>query len=462
MESILKTFHHFYVGNLHVIEFCLYRYIIKIIICFNIVGGEIMKPMAELMRPFSLDDFVGQSQILGRGKPLYNLIIKKMIPNCILYGPPGTGKTTLANIMANYMDKKFYKLNATTASLKDIQNITSSLDNLLNYKGVVIYIDELQYFNKKQQQALLEFIENGKVTLIASTTENPYFAIHKAILSRCNVFRFLPLTVDEIIVGLERALGKLTEEGIKIKYSRDALKYIAESSQGDYRKAYNILELAVNSQMEQNKEISAEYVEKLEQSHMRADSSGDEFYNILSALQKSIRGSDPDASVHYLARLIKAGNMLAITRRLSVIAAEDIGLAYPNALSVVNSGLELALKVGFPEARIILSEIVIYLATLPKSNSAYAAINSAMEDLTHTNVGDVPDHLKDSHYGGAGRLGVKGYKYPHDYRNNYVSQEYMPRELRGKKYYIAQNNRYEDSIKKYWNSVKKVSESGDS
>ncbi|MCC9293843.1 replication-associated recombination protein A [Clostridium sp. WLY-B-L2] len=420
-----------------------------------------MKPLAELMRPVSLEDFIGQNQILGKGKPLYNLIIKKMIPNCVLYGPPGTGKTTLAGIMANYMDKRFYKLNATTASLKDVQNITSNLDNLLNYKGVVIYIDELQYFNKKQQQALLEFIENGKVTLIASTTENPYFAIHKAVLSRCNIFRFLPLTADEVMTGLKRALDKLIGENMKIKYSRDALRYIAEISQGDYRKAYNILELAVNSQMGEEKEVSVECVEGLGQSSMRADSSGDEFYNVLSALQKSIRGSDPDASVHYLARLIEGGNILAVTRRLAVITAEDIGLACPNALSVVNSGLELALKVGFPEARIILSELVIYLATLPKSNSAYLAINSAVEDLRHTNTGDVPDHLKDAHYGGASKLGVKGYKYPHDYHNNYVKQEYMPRKLKGKKYYITQNNKYEDSVKKYWNSVKKTAESGD-
>lgn len=422
----------------------------------DILRGEIMKPLAELMRPDSLDDFIGQSQILGKGKPLYNLIIKKMIPNCILYGPPGTGKTTLANIMANYMDKKFYKLNATTASLKEIQNIISSLGTLLNYKGIVIYIDELQYFNKRQQQSLLEFIENGKITLIASTTENPYFAIHKAVLSRCDIFKFLPLSVDEIVTGLKRSLNRLAENNMNIECPGNALKYIAEISQGDYRKAYNILELAVNSQLEEKKVISVEYVESLKQSHMRADSSGDEFYNVLSALQKSIRGSDPDASVHYLARLINSGNMLAVARRLSVIAAEDVGLAYPNALSVVNSGLELALKVGFPEARIILSEIVIYLATLPKSNSAYLAVDAAIDDLKHRSVGDVPDHLKDAHYAGSSKLGVKGYKYPHDYHNNYVNQEYMPKELRGRKYYTAQCNKYEKSIEKYWNSVKKA------
>ncbi|NOW92902.1 replication-associated recombination protein A [Clostridium beijerinckii] len=414
-----------------------------------------MRPLADLMRPNKLEDFVGQQHILGQGKPLYNLIAGKNICNCIFYGPPGTGKTTLANIMANYVDKKFYKLNATVASVKDIQDITNNIDSLLNYNGVVLYIDELQHFNKKQQQALLEFIEDGRITLIASTTENPYFVIHKAIISRCNIFSFKPLTTGDIIVGLKRSIHKLIDEGIEIEYSDEALEYIGEISQGDYRKAYNILELAVNSQVKQVRVISSEYIESLGQSSMRADSSGDEFYNLLSALQKSIRGSDPNAAVHYLARLIKGGNLTAIIRRISVIAAEDIGLAFPNALSVVNSGIELSLKVGLPEARIILSEIVVYLATLPKSNSAYLAIDSAMSDLENMNFGDVPMHLKDAHYSGAANLGVGGYKYPHDYPNHYVKQSYLPQELLGKIYYNEQNNKYEESLRKYWAEIKK-------
>lgn len=414
-----------------------------------------MRPLADLMRPTKLEDFVGQSQILQEGKPLYNLIKRRSICNCIFYGPPGTGKTTLANIMANYVDKKFYKLNATTASVKDIQEITNSMENLLNYNGVVLYIDELQHFNKKQQQALLEFIEDGRITLIASTTENPYFVIHKAIISRCNIFLFEPLKTSDIVVGLERSLKKLTSEGIEVKYSDEALKYIGEISQGDYRKAYNILELAINSQVKKVREISTEYIESLGQSSMRADNSGDEFYNLLSALQKSIRGSDPNAAIHYLARLIKGGNLTAIIRRLSVIAAEDIGLAFPNALSVVNSGMELALKTGLPEARIILAEVVIYLATLPKSNSAYLAINDAMNDLENVNFGDVPMHLKDAHYSGASKLGVGGYKYPHDYENHYITQEYLPKELKEKIYYNGQCNKYEESIRKYWEAIKK-------
>ncbi|MBO1684959.1 MAG: replication-associated recombination protein A [Clostridium butyricum] len=413
-----------------------------------------MRPLADLMRPSSLDDFVGQKHIMSEGKPLYNLIKSKNICNCIFYGPPGTGKTTLANIMANYVDKKFYKLNATTASVKDIQDITNNLDSLLSYSGVVLYIDELQHFNKKQQQALLEFIEDGRITLIASTTENPYFVIHKAIISRCNIFSFKPLSSEDIIIGLEKSINKLIDEGVRVNYSQDALKYISEISQGDYRKSYNILELAINSQVKHVREITTEYIESLGQSNMRADSSGNEFYNLLSALQKSIRGSDADAAVHYLARLIKGGDLTAIVRRIAVIAAEDIGLAAPNALSIINSGIELVLKTGLPEARIILSEMVIYLATLPKSNSAYLAIGGALSDLESMNFGDVPMHLKDAHYGGAQKLGVGGYKYPHEFDNHYVKQEYMPQELIGRRYYEEQNNKYENSIKNYWKNIK--------
>lgn len=413
-----------------------------------------MRPLADLMRPTELEDFVGQKHIMSEGKPLYNLIKSKKICNCIFYGPPGTGKTTLANIMANYVDKKFYKLNATTASVKDIQDITNNMENLLSYSGVVVYIDEIQHFNKKQQQALLEFIEDGRITLIASTTENPYFVIHKAIISRCNIFSFKPLQTEDIVIGIEKSLNKLINDGIQIKYSREAIEYIAEISQGDYRKSYNILELAINSQVKHVREISTEYIESLGQSNMRADNSGDEFYNLLSALQKSIRGSDPDAAVHYLARLIKGGDLAAIVRRIAVIAAEDIGLAAPNALSIVNSGIELVLKTGLPEARIILSEMVIYLATLPKSNSAYIAINNALSDLEKINFGDIPIYLKDSHYVGAEKLGVRGYKYPHDYENHYIKQEYMPKELVGRKYYEEQNNKYEKSIRSYWKNIK--------
>lgn len=412
-----------------------------------------MIPLAERMRANSLNEFIGQESIVGEGKPLYNLIKSKKISNCILYGPPGTGKTTLANIMADYVDKKFYKLNATTASTKDIYEITANTDTLLGYKGVVIYIDEIQHFSKKQQQSLLEFMENGKVTLIASTTENPYFAIHKAIISRCNIFKFEALTSKDIYKGLIKTIDKINDE-YKIIYEEDAIKYISEICSGDYRKALNILEFAINSRKNKEVPLTVDYIENLNQSHMNSDSSGDEYYNCLSAFQKSIRGSDPDAAIHYLARLIKGGNLTAIVRRLSVIVAEDIGLAYPNALSIVNSGIDLVLKVGLPEARIILAEITIFLATLPKSNSAYLAINKAMQDLDSINYGDVPPHLRDGHYSGAESLGVKGYQYPHNFENHYVKQQYMPKGLEGCNYYLPQKNKYEDGIKKYWDNIK--------
>ncbi|MFY8225769.1 replication-associated recombination protein A [Clostridium perfringens] len=413
-----------------------------------------MRPLADIMRPKNLEDIVGQKHIVGEGTPLNKLIKNKNIMNCIFYGPPGVGKTTLANIISNYTDKKFYKINATTSSIKEIQSITSDIDNLLNFKGIILYIDELQHFNKKQQQALLEFIEDGRVVLIASTTENPYFAIHKAILSRSTIFQFKPVSTEDIIIALERAVGKLEKEGYLISLEEGVLKYIGEISQGDVRKAYTVLELAIKSQEKDNIVLNKEYVEKLGQSNLKSDSSGDDYYNLLSALQKSIRGSDPDAAIHYLARLIKGGNMDSVIRRIGVIAAEDIGLAHPNALQVVNSGIELSLKIGMPEARIILAELVIYLATLPKSNSAYMAIDDALRDLERNNAGDVPKHLKDSHYSGASNLGVGGYLYPHNYPNSYISQEYMPENMRGKEYYKPKDNKYENSIKAYWNNIK--------
>lgn len=414
-----------------------------------------MRPLADLMRPKKIEDMVGQKHIIGEGTPLNKLIKSKNIMNCIFYGPPGVGKTTLANIISNYTDKKFYKINATTSSIKEIQSITSDIDNLLNFKGIILYIDELQHFNKKQQQALLEFIEDGRVILIASTTENPYFAIHKAILSRSTIFAFEPVSTDDIIVALKGAIKKFEDKGYKIDIEEDSIRYIGEISQGDVRKAYTILELGIKSQEKDSIVLSKEYIESLGQSNLKSDASGDDYYNLLSALQKSIRGSDPDASVHYLARLIKGGNLDGIVRRLGVIAAEDVGLAHPNALQVVNSGIDLCLKIGLPEARIILSELVIYLATLPKSNSAYVAIEEATRDLERMNAGDVPKHLKDAHYSGACKLGVGGYLYPHNYPNSYIPQNYMPDNMKNKEYYKPKDNKYEGSLKTYWNGIKK-------
>lgn len=412
-----------------------------------------IKPLAEIMRPSVIEDMVGQEHIIGENTPIKNLLENKMMMNSIFYGPPGTGKTTLANIISNYTDKRFYKINATTASVKDIHDIVNDLDNLLNYNGVLLYVDEIQHFNKKQQQSLLEFIEDGRITLIASTTENPYFYIHKAILSRCNIFVFKPLEKEHIIKGLKKAIEKLQHDGYNISANDDAIKYISYISQGDIRKAYTILELAVKTILNKRNLITTELIEKLNQSNLKSDSSGDDYYNLLSAFQKSIRGSDPNASIHYLARLIKGRNLDSIIRRLAVIAAEDIGLAHPNALTITNNAIDLVLKVGLPEGRIILADLVIYLATLPKSNSAVVAIEEALSDLDRLDVGDIPIHLKDCHYKGARNLGVEGYKYPHDFENNYVKQEYLPNNIKNKVYYKPQNNKYESSLKNYWDNI---------
>ena len=415
-----------------------------------------MKPLAELMRPTDIDEMVGQSHIISKGTVINNLLKNKTLINSIFYGPPGTGKTTLARIMAKYTDKKFYKINATTASIKDIHEIVNNLDNLLNYNGVVLYIDEIQHFNKKQQQSILEFIEDGRVILLASTTENPYFSLHKAILSRSTIFQFKSLDRDEIVVALKRAVDKLKSSSYKIDAEEGALEFIGDISAGDVRKAYTILELYVKSSLSDTIIITKDKIEKLSQSNMKSDASGDEYYNLLSALHKSIRGSDADAAIHYLARLIKGGNLEAIIRRISIIAAEDIGMAHPNALTVINSGVELCQRVGFPEANIILSEMVIYLATLPKSNSAYVAISSALHDLETVKIDDMPNHLKDTHYSGARNLGATGYDYPHNHKNNYIKQEYMPNSLKGTKYYKSQENKYEKSLEAYWGKIKGI------
>lgn len=414
-----------------------------------------MQPLSDRMRPTNLDEVFGQKHLLTKGRVLRNIIENESSINMIFYGPPGTGKTTVANIIARKTNKKLYRLNATNASVKDIQEIVKQLDTLLTTKGVLLYLDEIQNFNKKQQQSLLEFIEDGRITLIASTTENPYFSIYNAIISRSTVFQFKPLTREDIKDGLERALGILKGDGFNIECEKEALLYIGDICQGDMRKALGILELAVCSRDKSEEiKLTPETIEALDQSNMRFDASGNEHYNLLSALQKSIRGSNPDAAVHYLARFIKGGNLDSVIRRLCVIAAEDIGLACPTALQVVNAGCDMAKKVGFPEAGIILSELVIYLATLPKSNSGITALGEAMGDLDKINIGEIPKNLQDTHYAGAKKLGAGGYKYPFDYPNNYVEQQYMPESIKDRKYYTPQNNKYENSIKEYWRRIK--------
>ena len=420
-----------------------------------------MKPLADLVRPTELDEVCGQEHILGKNKILDRIIKSGHISNMIFYGPPGTGKTTVANIIAKKASKRFYKLNATNASLKDIQDITKELDTFLGINGVVLYLDEIQNFNKKQQQSLLEYIEDGRITLIASTTENPYFYIFKAILSRSTIFEFKPVGEEDIKKALDRAITLRSKEfnEISVKVTHEAIEYLAAYCNGDVRKALNGLEVALNStKPNDDKEIviDLEVVKDSTQSKVIAfDMDGDAHYDILSAFQKSIRGSDADAAIHYLARLIKGGDLISICRRLQVIAAEDIGLAYPQAALIVKSLVDSARELGFPEARIPLAEATILLATSPKSNSSYVAINRALEDLENMTIDDIPMHLKDAHYGGASKMG-RGieYKYPHAYENHYVKQQYLPDNIQNKVYYEYGDNKMEKTTKEYWNRVK--------
>ena len=420
-----------------------------------------MKPLADLVRPTELDEVCGQEHILGKNKILDRIIKSGHISNMIFYGPPGTGKTTVANIIARKAAKRFYKLNATNASLKDIQDITKELDTFLGMNGVVLYLDEIQNFNKKQQQSLLEYIEDGRITLIASTTENPYFYIFKAILSRSTIFEFKPVGEEDIKKALDRAITLRSKEfnEISVKVTHEAIEYLAAYCNGDVRKALNGLEVALNStKPNDDKEIviDLEVVKDSTQSKVIAfDMDGDAHYDILSAFQKSIRGSDADAAIHYLARLIKGGDLISICRRLQVIAAEDIGLAYPQAALIVKSLVDSARELGFPEARIPLAEATILLATSPKSNSSYVAINRALEDLENMTIDDIPMHLKDAHYGGASKMG-RGieYKYPHAYENHYVKQQYLPDNIQNKVYYEYGDNKMEKTTKEYWNRVK--------
>ncbi len=418
------------------------------------------KPLADRIRPESLSDVVGQKHILGQGKTLQKLILSGNFPNMIFYGPSGTGKTTVANIAAKLSNKKLFKLNATTASVADIKEIASEVGTLDASNGILLYLDEIQNFNKKQQQSLLEFIENGSITLIASTTENPYFYIYNAILSRATVFEFKPVSAGDIKAAILRGASILAEElGMDVKITPDALSHLASVSSGDVRKALNALEvcsLSVPATSSDEINITLELAEQCTQKKaFRHDRDGDSHYDVLSALQKSVRGSDPDAAIHYLARLLSGGDMLSACRRLMVIAAEDVGLAYPQAISMVKSCVDAALQLGMPEARIPLAEAVLILATAPKSNSVICAIDAAMADIEKGDTGDIPLHLKDAHYKGAQMLG-RGleYKYPHNFPNSYVNQQYLPDNIKDKKYYNPGKNKNETVIKNYWEQVK--------
>jgi putative ATPase len=419
-----------------------------------------MNPLANKIRPKKLEEVIGQKHLLGEGKILQDMISSGHLMNMIFYGPPGTGKTTVANIIASATGKRFYKLNATTDSLKDIKDIIKDLNTIMGYNGVILYIDEIHHFTKRIQQSLLEFIENGQITLIGSTTENPYFYIFKAILSRSIVLEFKKLTKEDIVQGLKRALKLSIDDfpGKTISYDEGALEYMGELCEGDLRRALNILELIVySSSIKENTIcITLDSVEKFSQKKiLNYDRDGDSHYDILSAFQKSIRGSDADAAILYLGMLIKAGDLTSICRRLLVIASEDIGLAYPQAIGIVKACTDAALQLGLPEGRIPLAEAVILLATAPKSNTAISAIDAVLKDLDTVDIGEIPLYLKDGHYEGAKALGrMQNYKYPHDYKNSYAKQQYLPDRVKTKKYYDYGNNKMEQISKAYWEKIK--------
>ncbi len=417
-------------------------------------------PLADRIRPRGIDDIVGQRHLLGEGKALRNIIESGELPNLIFYGPSGIGKTTLASIIALKTNRKFHKLNGTSASTADIKAIVSELDTLAAPNGILLYLDEIQYFNKKQQQTLLDYIERGEITLIASTTENPYFYIHGAILSRCTVFEFKSVEAIDIIPAVERAFKFLEQErSITIKADNDVLLHIARSCGGDVRKAMNSAELCVLSTLPNEKGevyINIEKANELTQkSAMKYDREGDEHYDILSAFQKSMRGSDPNAALHYLARLLEAGDLPSAVRRLMVCAAEDVGLAYPMILPIVKAAVDMALMVGLPEARIPLADAVVLVCNSPKSTSAYSAYDAAAADIRSGKSGPIPRTLQNKHFDGEDNQN-KGqfYQYPHSFPHHYVAQQYLPDSIKNARYYEYGDNKNEQAAKEYWDKIK--------
>lgn len=420
-------------------------------------------PLADRVRPTELEQVVGQHHLLDEGKILRRIIESGEIPNLIFYGPSGVGKTTVANIIARRSGKTLYRLNATTASTSDLKDIIASRSDLENQNGILLYLDEIQYFNKKQQQTLLEYIENGDITLIASTTENPYFYVYNAILSRSTVFEFKPLAPDDIAIFIERAFNTLANENnADLVLEEDVLKIIAYGSGGDLRKALNATELCFltgNQDYTNGKTkitVSNETAETLtEQSGMRYDREGDDHYDVISAYQKSMRGSDPDAALHYLARLLAAGDLQSACRRLLVCACEDVGLAHPNIIPIVKACVDSALMLGLPEARLPLADAVILVSTSPKSNSGHDAIAAAMADVEKGIATSVPRQLQNKHFDGEDAA-IKGqnYKYPHAFPKHYVKQQYLPDEIKDRVYYEYGDNKTEQSYKKYWDEIK--------
>ena len=417
------------------------------------------QPLADEIRPIELDEVYGQEHILGKDGMLRRIIASGNVPNLIFYGPSGTGKTTVANIIADKTQRRLFKLNATTASTADIKAIVSELDTLLAPNGVLLYLDEIQSFNKKQQQTLLEFIENGKITLIASTTENPYFYVFNAILSRSTVFEFKQITPQAALQAVERAVRYMEHKlQVKVQAEPGALQHIATACGGDIRKAINAVEVlfAATPARDGTVRLSVQDAAAVTQrSAMRYDRDGDAHFDCLSAFMKSLRGSDPDAALHYLARLLEAGDLPGACRRLLCSASEDIGLAYPQAVPIVKACVDSALQLGLPEARLPLAEAAIFLATCPKSNSGVMAIDAALKDVRAGKAGEFPRQLQNVHADGTGFEREQGYLYPHDFPGHWVSQQYLPDNLKDVTYYYYGDNKYEQACRQFWDAVKK-------
>ena len=413
------------------------------------------KPLADELRPASLDDVVGQKHILNENGMLRRIIESGQIPNMIFYGPSGTGKTTIARIIADRTNRSLRKLNATTAGIADIKAIIDELDTLLTPGGVLLYLDEIQYFNKKQQQSLLEFIEDGRITLIASTTENPYFCVFNAILSRSTVFEFKPVAPGDATIAVRRAVDLTNKStGRNLVFPDEVVNHLALACGGDVRKALNSVEILFT--VVRGDTVTLEEARDISQrSAMRYDRDGDEHFDALSALMKSLRGSDPDAALHYLARLLEAGDLIGACRRILCSASEDIGLAYPLAVPIVKACVDSALQLGLPEARLHLAEACIFLATCPKSNSGVMAIDSAIADVRAGHVGSFPRELQNVHADGTGFEREQGYKYPHEFPGHWVKQQYLPDDLKDRVYYEYGDNKVEQAAKRYWEEIKK-------